>query len=855
MWFPFASGHRPAKKSRAPSRRKAAPARLAVEALESRWCPSCTVFQEGGTLFIRGDDAANVIEIRDDGFERGVSVQCDRDPARAFMGITQIVLNSFGGDDRVTHLLGGPDTTPADLRFELGRGDDDLTIDWINPDDGAPPRAEGRPVVFDVSTGAGNDRVMATFVNPPDGDFGFRADLGAGNDALTATYVPPDESDRDAPLGRVRLEGVGGAGADRLDVYVGDPSNGASGLNAGLEVRLDGGLGDDVQSVLFHKTEVVGALTLQMDGGLGDDIESVLFEDSGESLSPLRGPVSVQMTGGGGADEVGFIICRSQFLGPLDVAMSTGDGSDTGSIIINCGKLLGPVNLHMDTGGGDDSGSVLFEDLEDFGGEVNVQILTGRGNDRAAMTLRDSHDFTGTLDVLMDTADGDDRASLLIERCLRFGPLLNLSVDSGAGNDSNTVMISDSDAFEGFLNVGVAAGSGIDDITTIFGFNPQPDPPGQPLDVVVQIDAGSEADVVRAALDLGGKQNARLQAAVLGAGGDDDVALELSGIGNLDAVEARVDTGAGNDTFAAVFTEGPHPESPRPDAACLVSLDVLAGTGDDRVGVTFTDIVADVQGRVDLGAGNDAFQAEFAIPDLTRAEGPSIQQLDPGNRVGLEVFGREGGDAFGLTVGDRAGTEPHILNSDVTAHFDGGLGSDSAAIAIVNVTVNGALSATVDLGAGDDLGSLETTNAVLNGPTTLSLFLGAGDDVMGWQNQDVLVNGALVVAFHGGAGDDSMQVRLQPRVNPDGLYQLHLFGDDGDDRIDVRLEVDPESRGRIVAELFGGGGDDDLGLAVSGVGNPEIFEGLVDGGAGDDIARVTRNVRVRNVEEVIFLEG
>jgi hypothetical protein len=116
------------------------------------------------------------------------------------------------------------------------------------------------------------------------------------------------------------------------------------------------------------------------------------------------------------------------------------------------------------------------------------------------------------------------------------------------------------------------------------------------------------------------------------------------------------------------------------------------------------------------------------------------------------------------------------------------------------------------------------------------------------------VTGALVVDVHGSSGDDSIDIGLRPRVvDSDSEYALRVFGEDGDDQIDVRIDADPDGRGRIVAELFGGAGDDELGLAVFGVDDP-LFDGLVDGGAGFDVARGTRNVLFRNVEEVFLIE-
>jgi len=116
------------------------------------------------------------------------------------------------------------------------------------------------------------------------------------------------------------------------------------------------------------------------------------------------------------------------------------------------------------------------------------------------------------------------------------------------------------------------------------------------------------------------------------------------------------------------------------------------------------------------------------------------------------------------------------------------------------------------------------------------------------------VNGSLVVDVHGSAGDDSIDIGLRPRVvDSDSEYAVRVFGEDGDDQIDVRIDADSEGRGRIVAELFGGDDNDELSLAVFGVADP-LFDGLVDGGAAVDMARVTRNVLFRNVEDVFLIE-
>jgi hypothetical protein len=45
-----------------------------------------------------------------------------------------------------------------------------------------------------------------------------------------------------------------------------------------------------------------------------------------------------------------------------------------------------------------------------------------------------------------------------------------------------------------------------------------------------------------------------------------------------------------------------------------------------------------------------------------------------------------------------------------------------------------------------------------------------------------------------------------------------------------------------------------LTLAVSGADGLDLLRAIADGGRGHDIARLTRNVRVVNCEEVLYLD-
>src|SRR5262245_34854796 len=57
-------------------RARTAASRLHLEALEDRWCPSCTVRLQDGVLSIVGDRAGNAVVLQDFG-AAGVRVICD----------------------------------------------------------------------------------------------------------------------------------------------------------------------------------------------------------------------------------------------------------------------------------------------------------------------------------------------------------------------------------------------------------------------------------------------------------------------------------------------------------------------------------------------------------------------------------------------------------------------------------------------------------------------------------------------------------------------------------------------------------------------------------------------------------
>jgi hypothetical protein len=138
--------------------------------------------------------------------------------------------------------------------------------------------------------------------------------------------------------------------------------------------------------------------------------------------------------------------------------------------------------------------------------------------------------------------------------------------------------------------------------------------------------------------------------------------------------------------------------------------------------------------------------------------------------------------------------------------------------------------------------------------TSISLFGNAGDDVIEVSMSELEIEGAFDQSVLGGAGNDILDSFIQPCVLPAGRASFQFEGGEGADRVAARFEADADSRGALDVRVLGGLGDDDLTLALFGVDDLALFTALLDGGREFDVARVTRNVRVVNCEEVIFLD-
>jgi hypothetical protein len=382
-----------------PFRRQGTAFRPRLERLERRDCPSCTVFQNGQTLVILGDREANHIAIADTR-EGDITVTCDRGDAQRFAGVEQIILKTFAGDDEVTATFSNPPEPVFHFRADLGAGDDRLQINWFDPQPDPPSRA----VRFDLAAGAGDDSVEFNMADVTiNGQFILNTDSGEGNDNWMMN------------LGDLMINGEfvmstnGGAGNDDLAIRAILPC-----LNTEAHVRfgLHGDGGDDRLAVLVdgageeRSAQILGTMRLDLGGGAGDDtaILDIVTLD-------IRGAVLVNIDGNRGADRALLGVAADvRVFGLLDVNALGGAGNDViESFIVPCILPAGRGNFTFDGGAGDDRISARIELDANSRGALAARVLGGLGNDDLTLAVYGVDD-PGLLTALVDGGRGYDIA-------------------------------------------------------------------------------------------------------------------------------------------------------------------------------------------------------------------------------------------------------------------------------------------------------------------------------------------------------------------------------------------------------------------------------------------------------------
>lgn len=387
----------------------------------------------------------------------------------------------------------------------------------------------------------------------------------------------------------------------------------------------------------------------------------------------------------------------------------------------------------------------------------------------------------------------------------------HIAITQDAGGVQVTADTAAPQRFTGIDLIQVEAGDGNDDIRVIYAFNPQPDPPADPIRV------------------------AELRVR-LGAGND---SFNVTGQFPPDPCRIGVDAGAGNDDVSVICGFNPQPEPPGNQ---LRSFDFY----------------------VQLGAGNDRFTGNMVWPQgLRGASGASR----------VTVIGDAGNDSINALIGLLSNAMPAgDVSSALDLSLNGGDGNDSVISTLRNVNLNGRTSIDLQGGNGNDVVRQALNMVTVNGGMSLNFRGGEGDDTVavttGTETRpdappSLFVNSPVTVNVEGGLGNDRLLGLLQPCIKPEASLDVVFSGGSGNDVISILMgleagllnppsdrpaspgELNPPSEhdGPIHLAVIGGEGDDQLYLSVRNLGHSKsMFDIRLDGAPGKDTVVATPGI-------------
>ena len=362
--------------------------------------------------------------------------------------------------------------------------------------------------------------------------------------------------------------------------------------------------------------------------------------------------------------------------------------------------------------------------------------------------------------------------------------------------------------FTGIEVIQVETGEGNDDVRVIYGFNPQPDPPGVPFraaDLYVRLGNGNDT-------------------------------FNFDGQFLPGTLRVAVDAGAGNDDVRVNCSFNPQPDPP-------------------------ADPIRPSDLYVRLGAGNDRFSLNFAEATDSRF---------PPDPCRVSVMGEGGADSINALIGLLSNATPSVsVQGSLDMTLDGGEGNDVVTSTLRNVNLNGRTGIDLQGGNGNDNVRQVLDMVTVNAELGLNVGGGLGDDVLMLLNAaeprtdaamppTLFVNGHARLNVQGDAGNDRLLGLLQPCIMPAGSLDMVFSGGGGNDVITLLLGLEagaadpppdgttgelnpPSDRGGPVSlTVLGGEGNDQLNLAVRNLDNPESPLTLrLEGGPGRDTAQVS----------------
>lgn len=330
--------------------------RLHVEGLEDRrlMAGDLNAYVSGGTLFIRGDDAANGVSIVQQGLNRysvtgfstgtGNTLVNGQSAVRTFSGVTNdINVQLFGGDDAV--IITQDDSLRQNFLGSVGGSSGPITT---NPE--APNRAQTDPIRTTVP--------QNLFI-----------DTGNGNDTVGANV-------------RIGRDGHGGVGT----IITGDGSDGVRVERSVVKSTLVINTGNQNDDVVLANVGIAGTLNTHM--GAGNDlfranryvadtavINTGADTDAGIRIANSHTDHDTVLLTESGNDAV----VVSNYSAGGNMVVNTGTGNDT----INGSQIRVKGDATLDSGSGSDR--VALADLNVLD---DVFIFLGSGND--VLRIQDS---------------------------------------------------------------------------------------------------------------------------------------------------------------------------------------------------------------------------------------------------------------------------------------------------------------------------------------------------------------------------------------------------------------------------------------------------------------------------------
>jgi Ca2+-binding RTX toxin-like protein len=648
---------------------------------------------------------------------------------------------------------------------------------------------------------------------------------GAGNDTL-------DGGDNDDVL-------VGGAGANLLDGGDGIDTANYTSSSQGVTVNLETGLGaggDAAGDVLAGVENVIGSFYN----------DTLIGDDGANNLNGFDGRDTI--VGGGGNDSVRGGLGNDLLIGGSGADFI--DGGAPGSIDIDTASYADSksgvtVDLRTGSGSGGDAQGDMLVHVENLIGSSHDDVLIGDAiaNSTNVLDGGDGNDTIygggGSYDTLIG-GNGDD---------VLYGEAVNTVMIGGAGADT-FVGSASPDAYTTVSYVGSASGVRVDLAANTAS---RGDAEGDTLINVIDLIGSAHADVL-----IGNDADNILQAGggndyVFGGSGDD----LLYGSYGQNAGSATLEGGTGADI---IFGGGPVSTNYASYAGSSegVTIDLVneVGVGGDAQGDQLLGVLnvigsanddlligTELVNRLIGGAGNDTIVGGGNSDELDGGEGnDTVVYTGENQRLTINlvtgITNRANGPLDSILSFENAigGEKSDIMIGTAGANLLAG-GADA------DTLIGGAGADTLDGGSGIDTASYAGTSQGVR----IDLVAGTGtggdaqgdrlfgiENVIGSGGHDVLVGDGKNNWLVGGNGNDTLE-------GGDGADTLE--GGGGTDTVSYAsasagVTVDLY-RGEVVAGDGAAGSISGVEDAIGSAFDDRMFstyaEGLLDGGAGDDL--------------------